>query len=68
MDWRAEFLEHCKRSREMSLEMAEWLESGRAKFTHNDVDVTADAAARHRRNAEEMDRLIPKIESDLRNA
>ena len=65
MTWTQEFLQWCEHSREVSREQAEMLESGQLKLLHNNVNVSPDAAARHRRNIAELDGLILKVKGDL---
>ena len=68
MQWAEEFLEWCKQSRETMGQQADWLESGRMRLLHNNVDTSREAAAGYRTKIAELDALILKVEADIGNA
>ena len=68
MQWAKEFLDWCKQSRETMGQQADWLESGRMRLTHNNVDTSQEAGAGYRAKIAELDALILKAEADVRNA
>ena len=67
MKWAGEFLEWCRQSREAMREQANWLEAGKMRLLHNNVDTSQEAAAGYRHKIAELDALIAKIEADSRD-
>ena len=49
-------------------QQADWLESGRMRLLHNNVDTSREAAAGYRTKIAELDALILKVEADIGNA
>jgi hypothetical protein len=65
VSWIDDFIEWCRNARQANLEQAERYESGQQRLLHNDVDVSEEAANRHRRIVADMTNLIARAERNL---